>query len=256
VLLEKLAAIVDVKISHQNDGSVNVYSGGHILVQRDTAVPLTLSQSASGGVVKSTLGIGENGRPFAPESGELKALIEIRDQDLGGALADLDEFARELAGAVNTAHRAGYGLNNAHDIDFFATDIAGAATFSLSAAITDDIRNIATGGSADAPGDNSVALAIAGLQNERLLNGGQSTLDEFYRQGVLNVSSKREFARNELAVQQGAAENLRTRRQQVSGVSMDEEMARLIQVQNAYEAAAKIVRTVDEMMQTVISLGV
>jgi flagellar hook-associated protein 1 FlgK len=47
---------------------------------------------------------------------------------------------------------------------------------------------------------------------------------------------------------------LEERRQSVSGVSMDEEMANLIKVQKSYEAAAKLVATVDEMMETILAM--
>lgn len=254
-LVEQLSSIIDIKLSEDEHGSLNVYTNGQIIVQRDTAIALTTSQSVENGVVKTSIGIGSNGRSFVPASGELKALFDLRDQDIAEAMSDLNSFARELATAVNSAHRSGFGINDITDLDFFTFDGNSAESISVSSAILEDISNIATGGSAGAPGDNSVALTIAGLQNQRILNDGRSTLDEFYRQGVLSVSSKREFARNELDVQQGASENLRARRQSISGVSMDEEMARLIQVQNAYEAAAKIIKTVDEMMQTVLTIG-
>lgn len=254
-VLEQLAGIMDINVATQDNGAIHVYSGGQILVQNTLSVPLEVTTHRTDTGTRTTITFGSFGREFVPESGELRALIDLRDGDLGDAMFDLDRFAVELANAVNGAHREGFGLNNAHGVDFFASGVTGAATLQVSSAIQDDIANIATGGSANAPGDNSLALRIAGLENQRLLNDGRSTLDEFYRQGVLNIASRHEHAVSEKEVYAGSAENLRARRQQVSGVSVDEEMSRLIQVQNAYEAAAKIVRTVDEMMQTVISIG-
>ncbi len=47
---------------------------------------------------------------------------------------------------------------------------------------------------------------------------------------------------------------LKNQRDSVTGVSMDEEMTRMVQYQQAYEAAAKVITTVDEMMATVIQM--
>ena len=54
--------------------------------------------------------------------------------------------------------------------------------------------------------------------------------------------------------QQSMEELLKNYRESVSGVSVDEEMVQLVQFQHAYEAAAKLVVTVDEMLDTIIGL--
>ncbi len=87
------------------------------------------------------------------------------------------------------------------------------------------------------------------------MNNGNSTVDEFFRDSILQVGARKSYSAGQYAIEAGAMDNLQSRRQEVSGVSLDEEMTRLVQVQQAYDAAARIISTVDEMMQTVLSLG-
>jgi flagellar hook-associated protein 1 FlgK len=253
--LDWLSQLMNITIEENPDGAVNVYNGGQILVQLDRSVNLTVSQVNRNGYVASVVSYGMNGAPLHVEGGELKSLIELRDDDIGRAMGDLDQFAVTLAARVNEIHCTGYGLTNSNGIEFFASDVTGAADFRLSALVVDDPSRIAAASAADAPGDNSIALQIASIQNEKLLRDGRVTLDAFYRDSVLAVGSSKSYASGQLKVEQAAMTNLENRRQQLSGVSLDEEMTRLVQVQQAYEAAARIITTVDEMMQTVLSLG-
>jgi flagellar hook-associated protein 1 FlgK len=51
-------------------------------------------------------------------------------------------------------------------------------------------------------------------------------------------------------------QQLQNQRASVSGVSLDEEAANLVQFQNAYDAAARVFSVVDQLTQTAMSLGV
>lgn len=255
LIIDRLSQIMDVTVQENAHGAVNLYSGGQILVQIDQSVELTMTSVPANGSSKTVVSYGSSGRPLQTQQGELRALMDLRDQDVGSAMADLDAFAVALANRVNDVHRTGYSASGATGMDFFAPNVTGAASLRISALIQGDPSRIATAAAADAPGDNALALQIAGIQNERLLQNGQSTLETFFRDSMLRIGSRKAFAVNELMVVSAANENLMNRRQEISGVSVDEEMARMVQVQQAYEAAAKIINTVDEMMKTVLALG-
>lgn len=253
--LDRLSRLMNITVNENSDGAIFVHNGGQLLVDADSNVELYMTRMGDSRGTRTQVSYGISGAPLNVSSGELKALIELRDSDIGKTLGDLDSFAVALATRVNEVHRAGYGLNGSSGIEFFADGITGAADFRVSVLIQDDAARIAAASSPNAPGDNALALQIAGIQQERFLNDGRSTLDEFYREAALRVGSAKSYAASQLTTEQAAYDNLENRRQQVSGVSTDEEMTRLIQVQQAYEAAAKIINTVDEMMRTVLSLG-
>jgi flagellar hook-associated protein 1 FlgK len=254
-ILDRLSKMMDISVQEDHTGSINVYNGGQVLVQGDQSVALQMTKANRNGMVGTVVTYGGNGREVVLQGGEMKALLELRDKDLGNVMSNLDTFAVSLADRVNEVHRTGYGLTNTNGVDFFASDVTGAASFRLSSLILDDPSRIATASAANAPGDNAIALAIAGVKSEKLLDGGRSTLDDYYRNTVIKSGSDKAYAADQLKVESAAMDNLEARRQSVSGVSMDEEMTNLITVQQAYQAAAKIINTVDEMTQTILTLG-
>lgn len=250
--VEQLSALTDVSVAEEADGSLNVYSGGHIIVQRDLAVHLNVDRTESDPKRNVVLTLGSTGSHWKSSGGELGALFEQRDKELPEMIATLDSFAREFSSAINAVHVTGYGLNGSGGHEFFAPDVTGVQDLALSNAILEDPSRIATASSENAPGDNSLALAISALQHQVSSSGG--TLDQMLRDIPLKAGSRRASAIQQRDIESAVLENAENRRFSISGVSLDEEMARLLEAQKAYEAAAKIIQTVDQMMQTVLSL--
>ncbi len=135
-----------------------------------------------------------------------------------------------------------------------------AATMAVDQAIKNDVQAIAAAAgssvgltTAAGPGDNRNALAIAGLQRTALAALGSATFEEYYASTVaalgVQVRQADELSSNQALVTQ----HLELRRQSISGVSLDEEATRLIQYQHAYEAAARAITALDEMLETIIN---
>jgi flagellar hook-associated protein 1 FlgK len=252
LLIEQLSGLTNISVAEEADGSVNVYSDGHIIVQRDLAVHLNVDISESDPKNEIVLTLGTSGFHWKANGGELGALFEHRDKEIPALLEQLDAFAREFSSAVNAVHATGFGLDGTNGHEFFSADVTGAADLNLSNAILEDPTRIASAGAANSPGDNSIALAIAALQNQMTSSG--ATIDQMLRNIPLELGSRRATAIQQRDIESAVLENAVNRRYEVSGVSLDEEMARLLEAQKAYEAAAKIIQTVDQMMQTVLTL--
>ena len=130
----------------------------------------------------------------------------------------------------------------------------GQRVIDLSREVKEDTQNIGTAWEAEQPGDNRVAIAISQLQDLRLFNGGQSSLEDFYLAGVAEVSAKaREAGVNEEQAG-GILEQNQALRESISGVSLDEETADMIRFQQAFDAAARVMTVADEMFKTVLSI--
>ena len=123
----------------------------------------------------------------------------------------------------------------------------------MSGEVLASLEVIAASGSG-APGDNSIALSIAGMQNELLMENGSATIGDFYAGLVSEVGVVRQNATFRHNQEQASLEQLQNQRESISGVSLDEEMTNLIQYQQAYDAAARLVATVSQMMDTVLNL--
>jgi flagellar hook-associated protein 1 FlgK len=191
------------------------------------------------------------------KGGKLGALLEVRDKSISTILDRLDEMAFHVSSAVNDVHRQGYTMGGAKDVLYFkplAQKERAAEFISLSDDIQASIDNIATAAIPDAPGDNRTAIAISRLQGAKLLNNGFATADEWYNSIVSDVgvaSAKNRFVLNQ---QKDIMIQLNKVRDQISGVSIDEETANLMQFQHAFDASAKVIQVADEMLKTVLSL--
>ncbi|MGH2356136.1 MAG: flagellar basal body rod C-terminal domain-containing protein, partial [Chloroflexota bacterium] len=106
---------------------------------------------------------------------------------------------------------------------------------------------------ASGPGDNRNALSIASLQRARFDALGDATFADYYAASVGALGVEARQAEEIGANQRLLTEHLEKRREAVSGVSLDEEATRLIQYQRAYQAAARGISALDEMLETVIT---
>jgi flagellar hook-associated protein 1 FlgK len=120
--------------------------------------------------------------------------------------------------------------------------------------VLSDPALIAASDSAEAlPGGNGNALLLAQLQDKSFSALGD-TLQDFYAGFTAEVGSRARLSQQNLAVEEGIADQLATKREEVSGVSLDEEMTNLISFQRAYQASARLITTADELLQTIIEM--
>ncbi|MEJ2394540.1 MAG: flagellar basal body rod C-terminal domain-containing protein [Candidatus Thiodiazotropha sp.] len=101
--------------------------------------------------------------------------------------------------------------------------------------------------------DNRNALAMVALQQADRLLGGTATYNESYAQMVSDVGSKAHHAELNLAAQESLLARTEEAMQEVSGVNLDEEAAKLIQFQQAYQASAQIISVANTLFDTLIS---
>jgi flagellar hook-associated protein 1 FlgK len=150
-------------------------------------------------------------------------------------------------------------------------DYTGAAAYiSLSSDVLGSPGNIAAGAVSGAPGDNGTALSISALQTDgslsirkwTLTDRGQTatsqlqtgTLQDYYQGLISELGILTEETNESQDFTQTLLNRLAEVRDSVSGVNLDEELTEMMKVQHAYEAAAKVISTTDEMMQTLLNM--
>jgi flagellar hook-associated protein 1 FlgK len=167
---------------------------------------------------------------------------------------------------------AGKGAENAYDyakpnaVDGLAVNNSGYAVapvinpsgyMSINQAITSDVLSVAASkptvnGLAEA-GDGSAAVEIAALRNSNVMIGQSKTFDDYFADTVTNVGLRGEEAQTNLESQNAVMDDLRTLRESISGVNVDEELADMIKFQHGYNAAAKYISVMSELLDTVIN---
>lgn len=103
-------------------------------------------------------------------------------------------------------------------------------------------------------GDNAVALALASLRNTPVLSSGTESLGDFFESTVVQLGIDAGANLDRRDVQNAVINDLDLRRQEVSGVNLDEEVTTLIQVQKAFDASARVITITDRMLDTLLSI--
>lgn len=104
------------------------------------------------------------------------------------------------------------------------------------------------------PGDARNAQAMAALQSSRFLASDTQTPAEFFGALVGGVGNLGRTARLDSESLEALVLAADARRRSVSGVNLDEEMADMIRFQHAFEASARVMRTVDEMIKSLLEI--
>lgn len=292
-LLRELAGHVDFTTLERPDGSFAVYLGsGFPLVEGQNAAQLVAENTQPIPLTEPgfvNLFFERSGGRAGPitdqiRGGSLAAHTALRDDRLPFYRGELDRLAFTLAARVNDVHLLGAGLDDASARNLFVdrtgtgpnppgdplTQVTGAAgRLALNPDIVQNPRHLAAGrpaAGAAAPGDNQNALALAALQGDTGLayyvqgdvlgapSGQSGTLGSFFDalSGALGTEirgAQRALRQSELLIAE-----VEDRIASVSGVSIDEETTQLIALQRAYQANARVISTVDEMLQDLLRM--
>jgi flagellar hook-associated protein 1 FlgK len=242
-LLARLHQLADVSSVETDTGEVLVFLQGRELVGpagRTTAVQI--QAPVPGGVHTFQW---PDGTPLQVRRGELAAVLQARDVDAPDLASRLDALAVNLRDAVNALHTMGYDLSGSPGEPFFVG--SGAANLQVNPTVRADPSRVAAADAPGEPGNGAQALAIAQLR-------GLPAVDGAYQALVAEVGVRAREARRQVELRALLTDQLQLRREATSGVSLDEEMANMLRSQHAYDAAARMVRTVDEMVRTLLDM--
>lgn len=250
LLIRELSELVDVSVIPADNSLTVTTANGTPLVVTTQSLPLEARVDPSTGfnhIFSQDVDI-----TASITAGRLGGYFQARDQSTATVLADLDTLASDLANAFNAAHQAGFDLSGAAGGDFFVPPPVGGvgAAASFTVALSDPSLLAA---SADGtPGSNGNLETLIALRNGSIVSG-QSPSD-FYVSLLTKIGTDVATAKTNGEATVLILRQLENQRSALSGVSLDEEAANLIRFQQAFQAAARVVTTIDELMQTVINM--
>lgn len=236
--------------------------------------------SATNAVTSASATLGTAGLPFDVANGSFDVVgydssgtattttISVTDSTtLDSLAADLNavgNFSASVSnGVLSLGASSGYTYSFANDTSGALTALGinglftghDAATMGVNSAIEDNPNLLTSTYSTDTlnTGDNTAALALAGLRSEKVLENGTATISNYYETTIVRVGTDAKANQQMNDVQQAFVDDFESRRQQVSGVSVDEEVTNMMLFQRAYEASARVISVVNSMFDALFN---
>lgn len=246
--IAQLSQLVGVhQITNESNGISLTTDGGAVLVSGAQASVLR-SATVNGAVqVQDAFGADVSG---TIAGGSIGGQLAVQNVTVPAVQASLDAVATRVATAVNAQNAAGLD----------ATGAQGGAIFSFGrpAALTIDVvatsaSAIATAGPGEGVGGNTNAIALADLANLKDASG--VTVYGQFAAVLSQVGTESSAASEQSTTDAASLTQLTTQRDSLSGVSLDDEAANLSQYQRSYQAAAKVLSVLDQLLAAAINIG-
>jgi flagellar hook-associated protein 1 len=249
-LLQNLSALTTVSITQTAEGPTVTTGNGTPLVVGNESFALSTTTGSDG--MQHVLDSQGNDITASLTGGDLGGSIQTRDQTIPRLSNQLDTLANQFATAFNAAQAKGYDQNGAAGTNFFTVPatVSGSAA-AISVALTDPAKIAAS--SDGVPGSNGNLANLSAVQTATLPSG--ATPAAAYSDLVYQVGSITENANAESNATAASLLQLNNQLNSVSGVSVDEEAANLITYQTAYQAAARVVTTVQALFAVTLAMG-
>lgn len=267
LLLRKLSEQINIQYYEDENGMMTVRGPGETLLidkrfyasfdmrqntQKDNMYDVIINPITEGGLTHNITD--------QLKGGSLKGLIDARDHLATDLINQNNELAYTFATEFNNIHQEGFGLRD------FGTDsgrsffdgvdskVGAAKNIKLDVNILNSTDSIAASSLAHTTGDNINVNRLVQIKSKRLMDNNSATFTEYYSNsiGALGVAAQR--SQNNLESNKILLADLKARAEGVSGVSLDEEASNMMRWQSTFTASAKIIKSVDEMLETVLTL--
>jgi flagellar hook-associated protein 1 len=257
-----LSELTGATAAVRKNGAMDVFIGNATLVSefttRDTKVFGATTLLSVGVAGPAALNWADSITTPVGAGGTMGAMLNTLTTIIPTTSGKLDSVAKNLADSVNALHSPGFGVHGSNGVDFFVKSVPSDLTITAGnikvgiidpdevAVSSTDPRLIvppATSGSLD----NTVADKLADV-------GDAPTGPDREYQGMigqLGVDSQATSRRSD--IQDNVTEQVDASREAISGVNLDEEMTNLLTYQRGYEAASRVLTTIDSMLDQLIN---
>ena len=257
-IAKQLGQLVGGKARIDGDGQMRyVLDGGAVLVDGSHAAAMTTTADPTTGLSRVAVVAGGVSRDVTSTiaGGSLGASLKFRDTSVAQASSQLDQLAYDVTTQVNAVHTANAGLDGVSGRPMFTplAQVAGAASsIAIDPALAADPSRLALAAPGSGPGDNTGALALYALGGQTVASGGTRTLGDAAIDVVSSVAQETSNAKGDATRDGLVADHLAGLRDSLSGVDTQEELTNLARFENASNAMAKFVSTIDGMLGSLI----
>jgi flagellar hook-associated protein 1 FlgK len=249
-LVLNLSALTSVAVTKTANGVTLTTGNGTPLVVG--AESFTLSTTTGSNGMQQVLDQNGSNVTASLTGGDLGGTLQARDKTIPGLLTQLDTLANQFGTAINAAQAKGFNQSGSVGQNFFnvPTTVAGSAA-GISVALINPSQIAAS--SDGTAGSNGNLANLSAVQTTALPSGqtpGNTYANLVYQVGSLTANASAESGASTSSLLQ-----LNDQLSSVSGVSIDQESANLITYQTAYEAAARVVSTIQGLFTITLSMG-
>ena len=249
--VKELSKLLPVQAQENRSDGYTLTVDGMTVVQGNDATALSLKNQNDPDKTP-TVEFGNTGVAFEPGEeggGEIGAQTRLLNDTLPGVQEDLDTLADKVVKDVNAAHRKGFDQNGVDGEDFFDPSGTTAGEIQLDGSVQGpgDIAAVAgDGGGNPLPGDTTPAQTIADVASD--LTTGATDL-------AANVGTQVQEAATKEEAQAAVGERIQAQIEDVSGVSVDQQLSNLIEQQQQFAASARVLTTAREVSSTLLSIA-
>lgn len=188
-------------------------------------------------------------------AGRVVGQLTSLNETIPNYLKQFDQVAKKLADTINAAQGNDvYTVTGEKGADLFVAEGGGPITAASIRVRADAVPNslaVSKGNPRDPDnpaldGDNALAMA-------RHI-GDKNGADATYKAMVVELGVEAQSVNRNVLVQQNVVSTAMDARDNVSGVSLNEEMTNMIQFQHSFSAAAKFIATIDQTLDTLINM--
>ncbi len=246
-LLDELARRAGVAVTPTTGHGVRVSLQGMALVDQAGAHTLSLDTTTRTITHDATGIVVEPGG----ELGGIQRFLRVNHADLTDRL---DAFVADVVSNVNSIHAAGYS-DAATPGGPLLSVVAGEEAGTVTSLVTDPVAlaAAATGTAPFARYDGDNARALAGLRTAAVAAGGTDTLGGTMRSVITQLGATVATAQRAAGAQDELVAAADLARDAAHGVNLDEEMVLLLQYQRSYQAASRVITTVDQTLDVLIN---
>lgn len=247
----ELSKLVNIDTNLGSDNSLSVFVGSLPLVDQVGSRTFPTSFDTATSTVNDG---GSINWPIS--SGYLKGQFDGLG-DVASYMTQLDNLANTLRSQVNSLHTSGVTNSGAVGGFFFSdnatTPILGAANLYVDSSLDANPALLVTG-TTSAAGDGTIATAMSKLRDQSVAGLGSQTTRGYFSALLSTVGRDIATAQNDRDTAYALGEQVESQIQDVSGVNLDDELANLQQFQRSYQASAKVLSMMDEMLGDLINM--
>jgi flagellar hook-associated protein 1 len=267
--LENLSSLANIQVVNGIGGQVTVLLGGQTALvegQQVNAIQAgnnTASNSGNPGAAPLISIEDSDGNDVTSEitGGSLAGLLSVSNNLLpsliggGQQVGGLNTLAKSLADSVNNVLAQGTDSNGNPGTPLFTYNSNAPAGIASTLAVTSGITGSQLAAADPGPPSvaNGAANTLAGLDSSGSGPDGEG-FTGYFASLTSTVGNAVNNANTEATAQSTLVAQAQSLQQKVSGVSLDEEATRLVELQSSYDAASKVVTVIDDTLQSLMNM--